>query len=142
MATAVATKAASVTTARFMRPDEPVPDSLNESLLFLRGVDRRWIWLAEHNEEIIGCLIAAPCHGIAMIIRVKMVEGAPRSALLILLRQFFADLRERSYEGFMSWYDESSEDEKALRDIAEKFNGIIVARPGVAIASRLPPEGT
>ena len=130
-------------TARTLRPGEPPPEQFGETFLHLRGLDREWIWIVEHSGMTVGLLIAAPCHGIGMILRVRTdPDTAPRSALLVLLRKFFSDLRARGYQGFMSWFDETNDDERILQKIAEQLGGLVVSRPGVAVASFLPPEGT
>lgn len=119
-----------------------VPDGLLEGFLTLDTVDPNWIWFAMDQSGIIGALTAAPCHGVAMILRVKMDENAPRIALRILLRGFFHDMKERGYKGYMTWFSEDSEDEIILKRIAESNGGMVIRKLGVAVASWFPPEGT
>lgn len=139
---ATATKLLPMTLTRRMREGDAIPTHLGESFLNMPRLDRDWIWLAEHDDHIVGCIIAAPCHGLALILRVKMSDDAPRTALLALLRKFFDDVRARGFIGYLSWFDESSDSESTLRTIAEKLGGLVIERPGVAVASWLPPEGT
>jgi hypothetical protein len=131
----------SETTTRTLRHGERAPECLAEPLFLLADLDPDWVWIAEHNGAVVGTVVACGCHGIALILRVRMSENAPRTALLILLRRFFADLRERKCNGYMVWFDPTNESEKVLQVIAEKLGGIVVDRPGIGVASRLPAEG-
>ena len=126
---------------RTLTPTEPLPTHLDDSLLLFPAVYRDWVWVAESDGLVIGLIVAIPCHGVVMILRAHMADGAPRTALLALLRRFFADVRARGYGYFMSWFGEADA-ERVLARIAERLGGVIHRQMAVAIASPLPPEGT
>lgn len=137
---ATAAKLLPITLARTMRADEPVPIHIPEPFLAMPSLDREWVWVSECDDKVIGCLIAVPCHGTALILCVHMLDDAPPIALRVLLHQFFADLRTRGVAGYVTWFDESSDTEMALRRITEKLGGVVVDRVGVGMSARIPRE--
>lgn len=134
------TTASTETTVRTLRKGEPMPEHIGEPFLKIASIDPDWIWVAEYEGEVIGIIIAAYCHGFALVLRVKMEPDAPRPALLILLRRFFSDLRKRGLVGYVSWFEDKSYDEQTLRRISESLGGIVQSRPSVIVASLLPKE--
>ena len=85
----------------------------------LLTLDPNWIWLEEADGEVVGILIAAPCHGLVFIWRVKMLSSAPYWALGKLFRRFIRDLKARGSLGYIAMLDISSRPaEQALARIA------------------------
>jgi hypothetical protein len=97
-----------------------IPDALKDGENWpLLDIDPDWMWLAYDQEErIVGMLLAAPCHGLAFLWRVRMLPSAPRTALLSLLRRFIKDIRARGCLGYMVMLDVTREKEQALCRIA------------------------
>jgi hypothetical protein len=129
----------SVTEARVMHRGEPLPDGLYD--LGLGKLDPDWVWLSMEGNRVVGVLTASPCHGIIILLRIKMDPTAPRTALRRLLRTCFADAKKRGYEGYMSWFSEDSEDERVLMTIARNNGGLVIHKVATAVASWFPPEG-
>jgi hypothetical protein len=129
----------STTEARVLRKGEPLPEGLYD--MHLGKVDPDWIWVSTQDDKVMGVLTTAPCHGIIIILRVKMDTAAPRTALRRLLRTCFADCKQRGYMGYMTWFSEDSEDERILMTIARNNGGMIIHKVGTAVASWFPQEG-
>ena len=143
MTTTAQAVATATATVRNLRAGERLPEAFAEPLAHLPGLDGEWIWIVvDTGGTTLGMLAACCCHGLAMILRVKMLPAAPPTMLLRLLRGAFADFRSRGLIGYLSWYTESRIEEAVLRDIALRFGGLVVDTPTVGIASFLPPEGT
>lgn len=100
---------------------DAIPEGLKEGENWpLLTLDDHWVWLARDSEGgVVGILIAAPCHGLVFIWRLKMLETAPHWALGKLLRQFIRDLRSRKCLGYIACLDICSRPaEQALHRIA------------------------
>jgi hypothetical protein len=97
-----------------------IPDALKEGENWhLLDLDPEWVWLAREGDAIVGILIAAPCHGLVFIWRLKMLPSAQPMALLKLLRAFIRDLRRRKCLGWMALLDiVGRSQEQALARIA------------------------
>lgn len=105
-----------------------IPDALKEGENWpLLDLDPDWVWTHSTDGVIDGMLIAAPCHGIAFLWRLKILPTAPRTALLSLLRACLHDLRARGYLGFLLAADVERETEKRLARIALKAGATIVS---------------
>lgn len=128
------------TQARVMHKGELLPDGLYDMNLGNPNPD--WIWVSLDSGSVVGVLTAAPCHGVIIILRVKMASNAPRTALRRLLRTCFADCKQRGYQGYMTWFAEDSEDERILMTIARSSGGLVIHKVGTAVASWFPPDGT
>lgn len=107
-----------------------IPDALKEGENWpLLDLDPDWVWVSyDKAERIVGILIAAPCHGIVLLWRVKMLPSAPIMALLRLFRSFIRDLRKRHCLGYIVMLDATRPDEQALARIA--FRAGALAAPG------------
>jgi hypothetical protein len=130
----------SATQARVMHKGEAIPDGLYD--LGLVKLDPDWVWLSLESNRVVGCLTAAPCHGIIIILRVKMDKNAPPTALRRLLRTCFHDAKQRGFDGYMTWFSEDAEDERILMTIARNSGGLIIHKVATAVASWFPLEGT
>jgi hypothetical protein len=128
------------TQARVMHRGDLIPDGLYD--LGLGKLDPDWVWLSLERDRVVGVLTAAPCHGVIIVLRVKMDPNAPRTALRRLLRTCFHDAKQRGFDGYMTWFAEDSEDERILMTIARNSGGLVIHKVGTAVASWFPPEGT
>jgi hypothetical protein len=132
---------APVLSARLLAPLERLPESLSESLTHLSGLDHNWVWVVEHKGVVSGYIAACYCHGLALILRLRMERNLPNAALVVLFRRFFLDVRDRGCEGYMSFFEIESDTEKRLMLLTRKTGGVIASRPLVQVCSKLPPEG-
>lgn len=114
-------------------PDELKADE-NWPLLHL---DMEWVWLAHDQEgKIVGILIAAPCHGLVFIWRVKMLKSAPYWALGRLLRRFIRDIRQRGCLGYITWLDVCNRPaEEALAKIAFRAGALFTTATTIVAGS-------
>lgn len=103
-----------------------IPDALKagESWPIL-NLDPDWIWESrDENGEVVGILIAAPCHGLVFIWRIKMLKTAPAAALLSLFRRFIKDIRARGCLGYMATLDLCRPEEQQLARVAIRARGM------------------
>jgi len=129
-------------TARLLAAAEQLPAPLRDGFTdsMPGGFDPNWVWVVEDGDSVCGMIIASPCHGVVLLLRVKMSDGAPATALTTLLRKLFADVRARGYFGYMTFLG-ISDTEKRLMRLVRRTSGLVVASPMVAVAAPLPPEG-
>ena len=100
-------------------------------------LDPDWVWVA-HDERgaIVGLLIAAPCHGMVFLWRIKMLPTAPHFALGRLFRAFIRDLRKRGCVGYMALLDVvSSPTEQQLAKIAFRAGAMFTTASTVVYGS-------
>jgi hypothetical protein len=76
--------------------------------------------MAETAEGVCAVLIAAPCHGIALLMKLNAATTAPKSALVPLFRQFLRELKERHMVGYLCWFDQKREAERKLLSIVRR----------------------
>lgn len=103
-----------------------IPDALKEGESWqMLDLDLDWVWAAYDREDrMVGLLIAAPCHGLAMIWRVRMLPSAAPTALLSMFRKFIKDIRRRGFLGYMVGLDLTRPEEQALARIAFKAKAL------------------
>ena len=84
-----------------------IPDELKQGEAWpMLDLDPDWVWIVRDSEDNpCGILIAAPCHGLVFIWRIKILPAAPGWALGRLLRNFIRDLRRRGCLGYMAMLD-------------------------------------
>ena len=115
-----------------------IPDELKEGENWpLLDLDPDWVWVSyDKSGGIVGMMIAAPCHGLVLIWRLKMLPSAPRMALLKLLRRFIRDIRLRGMLGYFSFLDISTRpEEQALARIAFRAGSVLMASTTVVFGS-------
>lgn len=81
----------------------------------LLPLDRKWVWVVEHEDAIKAVLIAAPMHGMVFLLRIGANEDAPGTWLLTLLRTVMAECKERGYIAMMTYLTMRPEEQKLLR---------------------------
>jgi hypothetical protein len=114
-----------------------IPEGLKEGESWhLLSLDPNWVWLAKDEDEIVGILIAAPCHGLAFIWRIKMLPEASPMALLRLLRGFIRDIQKRGYLGYMALLNVAErKEEQALARIAFRAGAMFTTATTVVYGS-------
>lgn len=109
--------------ARLLRGDN-IPSSLSLGFDLL---DPDWAWVAVVDSTVRAALLAAPCHGVVMVVRL-VVEPGYGWALPRLLRAFIRDAVRRGYAGYVCSLDkERKEEAKILK--ALKRAGKVVEWP-------------
>jgi hypothetical protein len=117
---------------------DAIPEALKEGENWpLLTLDENWVWLAKDGDgSVVGILIAAPCHGLVFIWRLKMLATAPNWALGKLLRRCIRDLRARKCLGYITWLDVCSRpEEMALARIAARAGALFTAATTVVVGS-------
>lgn len=125
---------------RQMRASDRMPPELRMGFDLLGKLDTDWIWVVEEGGLIRGVLVAAPCHGVAMIYRLALVPGTPLGSLTALLRRFLGDLRARGIRGYLTFVDPESKIQGKLKRIIERAGGQQIGAPHVVMAAPLPKE--
>lgn len=126
--------------SRLLAPLERLPSTLSEPTTEKLRLDHNWVWVAEHNGVVVGFLIACECHGLALVLRIRMEREAPNYALNTLVRRFAGDVLDRGCFGWMSFFEMQSDIDKRLLLLARSMNGAIMGRPMVAVCAKLPPR--
>lgn len=113
-----------------------IPDELKEGENWqLLDIDPDWMWLVrDHEDRIVGFLLACNCHGLVMIWRVKTTKNAPPCSLLRLFRCFIKDIRRQGCLGYTAMLDLGRPEEQALARIALKAKGMFAPRAVSVIA--------
>jgi hypothetical protein len=125
---------------RLLGEDRLPEKYLYDPIVHCPKLDGNWIWVTVMNEEIVGYLIAAPVHGAALLLRLRLDIETPRTALIPLLRRFFRDCRERKMNGFFGYFDMQSDIENRLAVLVAKVEGKIWFAPVLAVAAPIPKE--
>lgn len=104
---------------RYLASHETLPADFEAGFDQLGQLDPSWVWIAERRGRMIGCIVASPCHGVALIWRVVSKDGC----LLPMLRQFMRDCKTRGLRGYMTLIDEKVKEQKKLQGIIERGGG-------------------
>jgi hypothetical protein len=96
-------------------------------------LDPDWVWLAKYGDRIDGFLAAAPCHGIAMVVRLVLRPEADSWTLPLLLRQFRNDALARGYNGFFAYMDPKRKEEFFIMKMVVKMGGVVFNSPNFAV---------
>lgn len=124
--------------ARLLRSGEQLPLRLiDDWLLQLIKLDSNWIWIAEKDSVVIGCLVAMPQYPMVNMLRLRMDSDAPHHGMLVLLRQFFRDCRQRTFQSMCCQFDMNVTIENRLgMCMAKRFGG----KTFVNVCAPLPKE--
>lgn len=97
-------------------------------------VMKSWCWVAEENGDAAGVLLAAPMHGIAYLMVIRVHPKAPNMTLLLLLRQCMRDCVKRGFKGFCLHIAPTAEDGENMRKmipLVRRSGGVQVLQPHV-----------
>lgn len=78
---------------RNLLPNDLIPKHGLEPLV----LDNEWVWVAEKDGQIVGLLIAAPCHHSVFLIRLVAAHNAPHTWVRSILRGVAKDCLRRGY---------------------------------------------
>ena len=123
---------------RTLASTDVLPASFELGFDQLGQLDPQWVWVAERHGQIEGCIVASPCHGVALVWRVTALRGG---VLLPLLRQFMRDCRTRGMMGYMTLVDSAVPSQAKLRRIVERNGGGTRGPALTLMASPLIREG-
>lgn len=104
---------------RYLQPNETLPLDFDAGFDRLGQLDPSWVWIAERRGQMVGCIVASPCHGVALIWRV-VSRG---NCLLPLLRQFMRDCHTRKLKGYITLLDGDVKEQRKLQRIIEHHGG-------------------
>jgi hypothetical protein len=111
-----------------------VPDDLLRGFEAFR-IDPEWQWVLTVDGKIAAQLLAAPMHGVLMILRVTALPTAPASGLLHLLRHVCKECAESNLLGYTVFLSDNTLEGKLLR-IAQRAGAYIVPASGAWVAGR------
>ena len=126
---------------RNLQPDEDFPPFMDEWMK-TPATMREWVWVAIKEGEVVGLLVAAPCHGLVYLARFQTVQNAPASTMLHLLRRCFADCRQRGFGGYFSQVNPTLETERKIIGLVRANGGTQVIDPMVMVAGKLMEKAT
>lgn len=107
---------------RNLYPWESIPAYMDAGFERLDKLDRNWAWGIFEGGEMMGLLLASPCHGAAALWRIKVLPGV-RNGAYRLLKKFVIDCRQRGIRGFITIADLETETGMKLKSIVERCGG-------------------
>jgi len=122
---------------RNLRPADVIPPEFEVGFERLGKLDYDWIWVIERYGVIDGCIVAAPCHGIAFVYRVAMRKDVPKTLLRKLIYGALKDAKARGVVGMMTFLDPSVPVQLKLKKLLVSWGGN-VSVPHEVVGSRLP----
>lgn len=128
-------------TIRNLKPGEQLPDTLPTGFEVWNRFDREWVWLMEFHGQPVACMVAAPAHGLAILLRIVATKDAPLGWGVIILRRVLSDIRERGYLSFTTFLDTDNEAELKLGRICERAGAIFIPANGVWAAGSTDQRG-
>lgn len=123
---------------RLMLQRDVIPAEFEVGFDQLGRLDHNWIWVVERYGKIEGCIVAAPCHGVAFVYRVAMAKDAPKYCLRKLIRQAVNDCRERGIRGMMTFVNPDNETQMKLKKLMENWGGGSPVPLQMVMAAPLP----
>jgi len=122
------------TRIRNLRDGEDAP--LDTALLSLK-IDPEWCWVAEYDDRVVGCVLAANAHGICILLRILAIPPCPPNLPMLLLRQVFRDARKRGCFMWASVLSDHAESEVKLARVAARYGAKLFPFNGVFVAGSL-----
>ena len=123
---------------RNYRAGDVIPPELKAGFELIGKLDADWVWVVEEEGQFSGVLIAAPCHGTAVVYRLAVLPGTRVGLLFKLLRAFLADTRERGCVGYITFVDPNIPAQAKLKRIIERTGGLAGAANLVMMGSPMP----
>lgn len=123
-------------TVRTLREDESFPQHLGTGFEGM-PVMKSFCWVAEHEGRIVGMLMAAPCHGLIYIVRLRVEKEAPAMVTGLLFRKFLKDSKQMGFVGYFTHVDPSRESERQMIPICRKAKGIQVPMMQIPLAGSI-----
>jgi len=121
---------------RTLREDETFPQHLGTGFESM-PVMKSYCWIAEHEGRIVGILMAAPCHGLVYIVRLRVEEMAPTITAALLFRNFIRDVKQMGFVGYFTHVDPSRESERSMIPICRKAKGLQIAMMQIPLAGSI-----
>lgn len=87
-------------------------------------VMKSFCWVAEQDGQIVGILMAAPCHGLIFLVRLRVIKGAPVTTTHLLFRHCMRDAKAMGFVGYFSYIDPKRESEAAMIPICTRAGGV------------------
>jgi hypothetical protein len=100
-------------------------------------LDSSWVWIAKDGDKTTGFLAASPCHGTVLIWRLVIRPGARLGTMLILLRTFIRDCKNRGYIGIFSYLDPERDAEMSFMKAMRRGGGKVFDQPQFLAAASL-----
>jgi hypothetical protein len=125
---------------RTLREGEPMPQHLGTGYETM-PVMNSFIWVAEKEGRIIGILMAAPCHGLILLMRLCIEEGSNHSVAHLLFRHCMRDSEKMGFRGYFSYVSTETETERSLIAICRKAHGLQVPQLHVPLVGSIKQAG-
>jgi hypothetical protein len=95
-----------------------------------------WAWLAESENQPVGILLAAPCHGLVYMMRLCLAESNPAVGFL-LLRACMRECHKRGFKGYFTHLNPMHASEGQMIPMCKKAGGFTLTIPQVMIAGSI-----
>lgn len=123
-------------TVRTLRPNEAMPQHLGTGFEQM-AVMNEFVWVAEKEKKIVGILMAAPCHGVVFLVRLRTAEDAPTMTVALLFRKCVKDCLARGLKGYFTYVDPNLEMERRFIPICRKAGGTQIMSVQVGLVGNL-----
>ena len=119
---------------RNMQKGEEIPQELRTG--FETSSMPEWIWLAVRDGKVVGILIAAPAHIVAILLRLGSTASAEQNDVRALLIHAMKDIKARGFNGYITWLDPTREIENSLLSVVELSGGVRFPNEQVMVFGR------
>jgi hypothetical protein len=117
---------------RTLREGEQMPQNLGTGYESM-PVMNSFVWVAEEEEKIIGILMAAPCHGLIFLMRLRVLEGSNPMVALLLFRHCMKDSKEMGFRGYFSYINPQIEADAKMIPICTGAGGMQITQMQVPL---------
>ena len=117
-----------------------VPQSLRDDFPVDWRLDHYWTWTASVDGEIVGVLLGCPCHGVAELVRIRVLPGHGR-VIPRLLRTFVRDCIKRDLRGYVIYLGCDDAIQYHLKEIALRAGAKVLPYRIIAVAGKLEDAG-
>ena len=105
-------------------------DELMDVGMRMFAIDYYWQWVAEYNGEIVGQILAAPMHGVLVLLRITASSKAPKNWTVLALRRVLSDAHQRGLSAYVTLLEDRKTNENRLARIAVKAGAVLMPFSG------------
>ena len=121
---------------RTLREEEDFPIHLDTGFENM-PVMKSFCWVVEKDGRIVGILMAAPCHGLVFLVRLRVDKRAPVSTTSLLFRKCIKDCMERGLKGYFTFIDPALDFERRMISICHRAHGFQIPSLQVGLVGRI-----
>ena len=113
-----------------------VPDELVDGIELFPGLDYEWQWVVEYDGDIVAQILAAPMHGLLLILRITATSKAPKSWAVLAFRRVLSDALARGLGAYVTLLEDRKANEVRLARMAVKAGGVLLPFSGSIVIGK------